>query len=196
MRSLVPTIALSLLVGGCGAAMGGAGDFREGFGAAASAPLTDLNLQRERIPTILLQAEANPYDLRNLDRCSTIAAEIGRLNGALGRDLDEPPPPDGSTRSERAADAASSRLPQGGRHEPQLRPAGRAGLVPARAAPPLAAVGGVPGVEVAAEGLESPGGDGVAHGRRQGLEEGDVVPAQQHLAEDLIRADQVMQISL
>lgn len=108
MRSLVPTIALSLLVGGCGAAMGGAGDFREGFGAAASAPLTDLNLQRERIPTILLQAEANPYDLRNLDRCSTIAAEIGRLNGALGRDLDEPPPPDGSTRSERAADAASS----------------------------------------------------------------------------------------
>ena len=38
--------------------------------------------------------------------------------------------------------------------------------------------------------------DGVAHGGGQGLEEGDVVPAQQHLAEDFVGPDQVVQIGL
>ncbi len=87
---------------------GGVQDFRAGFGAAATAPMDDFNLRRELIPTILLQAEANPYDLRNLDQCSTIGAEIRRLDTALGHDTGEPAPPDGSVMSERAADAASS----------------------------------------------------------------------------------------
>lgn len=88
--------------------MGGARDFRAGFGEAASAPMEDFNLRRELIPTVLLQAEANPYDLRNMTRCATIAAEIGRLDAALGPDMGEPQSPDGSRLSERAADAASS----------------------------------------------------------------------------------------
>ncbi|RYG09507.1 MAG: hypothetical protein EON96_18215, partial [Caulobacteraceae bacterium] len=67
----------------------------------------DLNLRRQYIPTVLLQAEANPYDLRNLRQCSTIGAEVARLNEALGPDTDEPPVPDGSTLTERAGDAAS-----------------------------------------------------------------------------------------
>ena len=59
------------------------------------------------IPTVLLQAEANPYDLRNLNQCSTIGAEVARLDEALGPDTDEPPRQDGSYLSERAADAAA-----------------------------------------------------------------------------------------
>ena len=107
MRAVLPLIAVSVLLSACGAAMGGARDFGAGVGAAATAPLDDLNLRREYIPTVLLQAEANPYDLRNLNQCSTIGAEIARLNEALGPDTDEPPAPDGSNLGERAADAAS-----------------------------------------------------------------------------------------
>lgn len=107
MRAVLPLLALSVLLAGCGAAMGGAKDFGAGVGAAATAPLDDFNLRREYIPTVLLQAEANPYDLRNLNHCTTIGAEIARLNEALGPDTDEPPAPDGANLGERTADAAS-----------------------------------------------------------------------------------------
>jgi hypothetical protein len=108
MRPAILLLAACLPLSACGAMSGGVQDFRSGFGAAATAPMDDFNLRRELIPTILLQAEANPYDLRNLDQCSTIGAEIRRLDTALGRDTGEPAPPDGSLMSERAADAASS----------------------------------------------------------------------------------------
>lgn len=107
MRWLVLLPVLSVVTG-CGAVGGGVGAVASGFGAAATAPLEDLNLRRELIPTVLLQAEANPYDLRNMNRCSTIAAEVERLNEALGPDMDEPPPPDGRVLSEQAADAAAA----------------------------------------------------------------------------------------
>lgn len=104
MRAPALLIVVPILLSGCGGAVG---EFGTGVGAAATAPLDDLNLRRRHIPTVLLQAEANPYDLRNLNQCSTIGAEIARLNEALGPDMDEPPTPDGSTLGERAADAAS-----------------------------------------------------------------------------------------
>ncbi|MCS6624854.1 hypothetical protein N0B44_18215 [Roseibacterium beibuensis] len=103
MRTLILITAVSAALSGCGSVS----DFGAGVGAAATAPLEDFNLRREYIPTVLLQAEANPYDLRNLNQCSTIGAEIARLNEALGPDMDEPPVPDGSTLTERAGDAAS-----------------------------------------------------------------------------------------
>lgn len=68
-------------------------------------PLVDLNVRRELIPTVLLQAQANPYDRRNLNQCSTIAAEVARLDEALGPDRDEPAAPDNPTLNERAQDA-------------------------------------------------------------------------------------------
>lgn len=80
---------------------------REGFADAAAAPLEDLNLRRDAIPTVLLQAQAAPYDMRNLSRCPAIAAEVARLDEALGPDMDEPPQQDGSLASEQAADAAA-----------------------------------------------------------------------------------------
>tara|TARA_R110002167_G_scaffold192921_7_gene395563 strand:- start:7883 stop:8440 length:558 start_codon:yes stop_codon:yes gene_type:complete len=111
MRTPNVIIVLSCLaVAGCNAgnsAMGGAEQFGAGFGAAATAPLDILNLRPEVIPTVLLQAEASPYDMRNMTRCTTIGAEIGRLDEALGPDMDEPKPEDGSYMSERAADATA-----------------------------------------------------------------------------------------
>ena len=69
------------------------------------APLVDLNVRRDQIPTVLLQAQANPYDQRNLNQCSTVAAEVARLNEALGPDRDEPPAPNGATLNQRTQDA-------------------------------------------------------------------------------------------
>lgn len=109
MRTLVP-IPLILLLSACaagGSAMDGARTFSSGLGAAATAPLDDLNLRRQYIPTVLLQAESNPYDMRNLNQCSTIGAEIARLNEALGPDLDEPAAPNGQLASEQASQAVA-----------------------------------------------------------------------------------------
>lgn len=111
MHRTLLVILAALPVAGCQAGQSiadGAGNFWRGFGTAASAPLDDLNLRREHIPTVLLQAQSDPYDLRNMNRCRPIAAEVRRLDDALGPDLDEPPSPDGRLNSERAADAASS----------------------------------------------------------------------------------------
>ena len=111
MRSSTVIVLLSCLVaGGCNAghsAMGGAEQFGAGFSDAATAPLDVFNLRPEVIPTVLLQAQANPYDMRNMSRCSTIGAEVVRLDEALGPDMDEPPPVDGRYMSERAADATA-----------------------------------------------------------------------------------------
>lgn len=78
---------------------------RDGLGDAVTAPLVDLNVRRDQIPTVLLQAQANPYDQRNLNQCSTIGAEVARLNAALGPDRDEPAAPNGATLNDRAQDA-------------------------------------------------------------------------------------------
>lgn len=100
MRRLVLAGCL-IVLGGCSAAR----QVGEGFGDAALSPLTDLNVRREQIPTVLLQAQANPYDRRNLNQCTTIGAEVARLDEALGPDRDEPPVPDNPTLNERGQDA-------------------------------------------------------------------------------------------
>ncbi len=81
----------------------GAVEVRDGLGDAVTQPLEDLNLKRDPIPAILLQARDDPYGLEHMDRCEAIAAEIARLDVALGPDLDEPPPP-GRTRGQAVAD--------------------------------------------------------------------------------------------
>jgi hypothetical protein len=63
------------------------------LGAAATAPLHDLNVTRQGIPPVLLAAITNPYDPpRPLD-CGEITRQLGELNFVLGADLDEPETP-------------------------------------------------------------------------------------------------------
>ncbi|NEX94554.1 hypothetical protein [Caulobacter sp. 17J65-9] len=79
----------------------------EGIDEAVTAPLEDLNLMRENIPVALIHAQAEPYSLKGLTRCEAIAGEVGRIDAALGPDLDEPPPPDGRRMNEKGADYAA-----------------------------------------------------------------------------------------
>ncbi|MBO9708427.1 MAG: hypothetical protein J7521_09455 [Caulobacter sp.] len=73
---------------------------------AVAAPLEDLNLKQTKIPPVLERAAADPYDLEGLTRCEGVAGEIGRLDAALGPDLDEAPPPDERSRGKKVVDAA------------------------------------------------------------------------------------------
>lgn len=84
----------------------GAVTVRDGMGGAVTAPLEDLNLKRKLIPPVLLRAEQNPYSLDGMHSCEGIAAEVGKLDDALGPDMDEPPPPR-RTRGERMADGGA-----------------------------------------------------------------------------------------
>ncbi|WP_292053036.1 MULTISPECIES: hypothetical protein [unclassified Brevundimonas] len=59
-----------------------------GLGSALQAPLEDLNLVRQEIPEVLLEAVAAPYSVQGMNRCAPIGAEIARLDEALGPDLD------------------------------------------------------------------------------------------------------------
>ena len=70
------------------------------------APLEDLNLKREEIPEVLLQARGAPYAVTGLGRCAAIGAEIARLDEALGPDIDVPTSGDGEALDQQAAGAA------------------------------------------------------------------------------------------
>ena len=60
----------------------------DGVGAmeVATTPITDLNLNSDDIPEILLSAQADPY--ARLNNCSTIMLEVSRLDRVLGEDYD------------------------------------------------------------------------------------------------------------
>ncbi len=58
----------------------------------AMTPVEDLNLRRDPIPPILLQAWAEPYANPGLDRCDELRDEIGNLDAVLGEDFDSAPP--------------------------------------------------------------------------------------------------------
>lgn len=66
---------------------------RESVSGAVEAPLRDFNLLRTKIPSVLLEAMADPY-YRPGDKlsCSDIEEMVGPLDIALGPDLDAPPP--------------------------------------------------------------------------------------------------------
>lgn len=60
---------------------------------AAEAPLHDLNLVRQKIPPVLLDALADPYARPKPFNCRTIVADVEGLREALGGDFDEPDNP-------------------------------------------------------------------------------------------------------
>ena len=54
----------------------------------ATTPVTDLNLKRDEIPQLLIEAQENPYDLTGLGHCGPLVAEVEKLNTMLGDDVD------------------------------------------------------------------------------------------------------------
>lgn len=66
-------------------------------GRVARQPAKDFGLEHTDIPPILADAVAGPYDLEGLGTCQALAAEVSRLNGALGPDYDAPQAEDDKT---------------------------------------------------------------------------------------------------
>jgi len=54
----------------------------------ARTPLTDLNIDADEIPQVLLIAERNPYASAGLSTCNAIVAEIAAIDQVLGADYD------------------------------------------------------------------------------------------------------------
>ncbi|MCT2558206.1 hypothetical protein N0B51_04360 [Tsuneonella sp. YG55] len=54
----------------------------------AMTPITDLNLAKDEIPSVLLAAQADPYASTGVRTCKDIAAAIAPLDAALGPDMD------------------------------------------------------------------------------------------------------------
>jgi hypothetical protein len=65
-------------------------DKEVGAGDVAMTPLTDLNLKKQDIPILLLDAQLRPYDLTGLRRCRALIAEVRKLDSVLGEDVDIP----------------------------------------------------------------------------------------------------------
>ena len=58
------------------------------MGDAATSPLNDFNLSRDKVPDILLEARKNPYARSKHMRCPEIASKVGELDAVLGEDID------------------------------------------------------------------------------------------------------------
>jgi len=89
-RKSSPALTLALLAGMAFGGPAAAQQDPEGFTDAAKAPLRDLNMIRAEIPQVLLEATEAPYALPRPMTCAQLAAEIIRLDEALGPDLDAP----------------------------------------------------------------------------------------------------------
>lgn len=111
MRRLCLIAALSLFTAGPALAQDrGSTQTRPNLRDAVTAPLDDLNLKHVDIPDVLQRAVASPYAMDGMTRCEPIAAEVGRLDAALGPDLDEQPPPDARTRGQKVKQAAGDAI--------------------------------------------------------------------------------------
>ena len=56
----------------------------------AKTPVTDLNLDKDEIPALLVAAQREPYDLTGLSKCTALVAEVKQFDRLLGPDLDLP----------------------------------------------------------------------------------------------------------
>lgn len=56
----------------------------------AKTPVTDLNLDKQEIPQVLINAQSTPYDLNGLGRCAQLIAAVEELDAILGPDIDLP----------------------------------------------------------------------------------------------------------
>lgn len=52
-------------------------------------PISDLNLRKDPIPPVLLEAVEATYESKELTDCAALMREVARLNAVLGPDLDQ-----------------------------------------------------------------------------------------------------------
>jgi len=57
-------------------------------GDVATTPLSDLNIKKQGIPQVLLDAELRPYSLAGMNTCPRIAGAVRQLDAILGEDID------------------------------------------------------------------------------------------------------------
>lgn len=62
----------------------------QGVNEAAHAPFEDFNLVRSKIPKVLLEAVTDPYARPQPVTCEALAADLAKLDDALGPDFDVP----------------------------------------------------------------------------------------------------------
>ena len=79
-------------------------------GAAAAAPLHDLNITRQGIPPVLLAAITNPYDVPVPRTCQVIANKVHALEIALGADFDEADSPQSPSLTKKSGSVGLSLL--------------------------------------------------------------------------------------
>jgi len=53
-------------------------------------PVTDLNIDKDEIPELLIEAQRQPYDLSGINSCAKLTAAIVELDDLLGPDIDLP----------------------------------------------------------------------------------------------------------
>jgi len=106
---LATVVACAVAIAGlAGCSSAGGSRPASGTGAiadAATAPLSDLNLVRAKIPAALLAAHAAPYAAPAMPGCEPLGRELLALDEALGPDLDAPASAPAGWR-ERGQDAA------------------------------------------------------------------------------------------
>jgi len=72
----------------------------------ATTPLSDLNLYKDDIPQILMEALEWPYSTEGLVSCDAVAAEIAKIDAVLGPDYDVETPDAGRVSVGRLAQTA------------------------------------------------------------------------------------------
>ena len=66
------------------------GGVDDALGRAATRPLRDLNLLKPRISPELAAIMAYPYAMKGLRNCRQLNAEVNRMTGLVGPDVDDP----------------------------------------------------------------------------------------------------------
>lgn len=84
-------LACAVLVVGAMALTGCASSDSKRVAAAATTPLSDLNLVSAPIPDVLKAAEQGPYKVPADSSCPALLREVKELDAVLGADLDTPP---------------------------------------------------------------------------------------------------------
>jgi len=79
---------------------------RDGVTGAISAPLRDVNLVRTKIPPVLIEAMADPYQRPDRATCDVLIRLVAPLDAALGEDIDQRPPEENEDLMDRGRKAA------------------------------------------------------------------------------------------